>query len=123
MDRLFEGARILKEWHIEQELEREQRRQEAARRAELERLANQEQERRQQLAELAHGWRMASQIRECLAELKSKPFDLEACVDGRSLAEWMEWAEATADALDPEKGGLEGFFSMIANVKIEHGWG
>ena len=48
VDRLFEGARILKAWHIEQEQEqeRERWRQEAARRAERERLAKQEQKRR-----------------------------------------------------------------------------
>jgi hypothetical protein len=47
IDRLFEGARILKAWHIEREQQQERWQQEAAQRAERKRLAKQEQSRRE----------------------------------------------------------------------------
>jgi hypothetical protein len=123
VDRLFEGARILKAWHAEQEQERERWRQEAARRAERERLAKLEQKRRDRLGEFARNWLTAGQIREFLAAVRSKPFSSEMGIDGKSLAEWMAWAEAAADALDATRDGAEGLFSIIAGVKAEPGWG
>ncbi|MET3225780.1 hypothetical protein ABIF35_006567 [Bradyrhizobium japonicum] len=123
VDRLFEGARILKAWHIEQEQERERWRQEAARRAERERLAKQEQKRRERLCELARNWVTAAQIRELLAVVKSKPFPIETGIDGKSLTEWMAWAEGAADALDATRDGAEGLFAIIAAVKGEPGYG
>jgi hypothetical protein len=123
VDRLFEGARILKAWHIEQEQERERWRQEAARRAEKERLAKQEQKRREKLGELALNWHTAAQIRDLLAAIKAKSFQSEKDIDGKSLAEWMAWAEAAADALDATRDGAEGLFSIIGSVKAEQGWG
>jgi hypothetical protein len=121
VDRLFEGARILKAWHIEQEQEQERWRQEAARRAERERLAKQEQRRREKLGELARNWPTASQIRDLLAAIKSKSFPSEKEVCGKSLAEWMAWAEAAADALDATRDGAEGLFSIIGGAKVEQG--
>ena len=123
VDRLFEGARILKAWHVEQEQEQERWRQEAARRAERERLAKQEQRRREKLGELARNWLTASRIRDFLAAIKSKSFPSEKEVHGKSLAEWMAWAEAAADALDATQDGAEGLFSIIGGVKVEQGWG
>jgi hypothetical protein len=123
VDRLFEGARILKAWHVEQEQERERWRQEAARRAERERLARLEQKRREKLGEIAHNWLRASQIRDVLVAIKSKSFPTEKDVCGKSLAEWMAWAEAAADALDATRDGAEGLFSIIGNVKVEQGRG
>jgi hypothetical protein len=38
-------------------------------------------------------------------------------VHGKSLAEWMAWAEAAADALDITRDGSEGLFSIIGGVK------
>jgi hypothetical protein len=123
VDRLFEGARILKAWRVEQEQERERWRQEAAQRAERERLVKQEQKRREKLGELARNWFAASQIRDFLAAIKSKSFPSEKDVYGKSLADWMAWAEAAADALDATQDGADGLFSIIGNVKVEQGWG
>jgi hypothetical protein len=123
VDRLLEGAQILKAWQHELEQERERWRQEAARRAERERLAKQEQKRRERLGELARNWLSAGQIREFLAVIKSKPFANETGIEGKSLTEWMAWAEAAADALDATRDGAEGLFSIIAAVKIEPGSG
>jgi len=118
VDRLFEGARILKAWQIELEEEQERRRQEAVQQAERERLAKQEQSRRQKLSELARDWHTAGQIRNFLAELKSKAFDVDKDVHGKSVAEWMAWSEAIADRLDTTGDGAEGVFAIISNVKI-----
>lgn len=121
IDRLFEGARILKAWHIELAQEQEERRQEAARRAERERLAQQEQDRRQKLGELARDWRTASQIRDFVAVLKSKPFDEQKEINGKTLAEWMLWAEVAANALDAAQEGPERLFEIIGSVGNQHG--
>jgi hypothetical protein len=117
VERLFEGAKILKAWHIELEQERERRLQEANRRAERARLARQEENRRQMLGELAHDWQTANLIHSLIAAIKLKPFDAEKNVDGVSLAEWLAWAEATAATLDLTRDGPERFFSIIGSVK------
>lgn len=123
VNRLFEGARILKAWHIELEQDAERRRQEAAQRAERARLAKLEQSRRQKLEELARDWHTANQIRDFVAAIKSKPFDRNKEIHGKSLAEWVAWAEATADALDTIREGPEVPFSIIGGMKIEQGSG
>jgi hypothetical protein len=117
VERFFEGAKILKAWHVEQEQERERWRQEAARREERVRLAKQEENRRQRLGELAHNWRTANLIRDFIAEIKSKPFDAEKNVDGKTLAQWLVWAEATVATLDLTRHGPESLFSIIGSVK------
>lgn len=122
VDRLFQGARILKAWDIEQEQERERWRQEAARRAERERLVKQEQKRRERLGELARNRVAACQIRELLDAVKSKPSPGEVTIGGRSLVEWMAWAEAAADSLDATRDGAESLFSIIASVEVEPGY-
>ncbi|MGY4505787.1 hypothetical protein ACVWYH_009744 [Bradyrhizobium sp. GM24.11] len=122
IDRLFEGAQILKAWRAEQEQERERWRQEAARRAERERLAKQEEKRRERLGELARNWVTAGQIRELLEAVKSKSFPEEVTIGGKNLAEWMAWAEAAADTLDATRDGAESLFSTIASVEVERGY-
>ena len=82
-----------------------------------ERLAKQEQKRREKLGELALNWLTVAQIRDLLAAIKAKSFQSEKDVDGKSLAEWMAWAEA--DALDATRDGAEGLFSIIGSVKAE----
>lgn len=116
IDRLFEGTKILKAWHIELAQQEEERRQQAALRAERERLARQEQNRREKLSELARDWRTANQIRDLVVSLKSKPFDDQKTIDGKTLSEWISWAEAAADVLDVTQNGVERLFEVISSV-------
>jgi hypothetical protein len=119
VERLFEGSRILKAWHIEQEEERERWRREAARREELVRLARQEQAFRGKLAEVAENVRVAREIRNLLAQVRSQAFDEGKVVCGKSLRDWLDWAEAAADAVDVTRLGPEGVFDIIGQTKVE----
>jgi hypothetical protein len=117
VERLFEGAAILKAWHIEMEEDRRRREEEAERRAERVRLAEEEKLRREKLGKLARNWRRANEIRAFIAAAKSRPFDSEASIAGKTLPEWLAWAELTANELDPSCDGLEGIFSTLGNVR------
>lgn len=116
INRLFEGAEILKAWHLEQAKEEEERRQEAARQAERKRLAQLEEDRRQKLGELSQDWRTATLVRDFIAALKSRPLDDKKLIHGKTVAEWILWAEAAADALDLAQEGAEHLFEIIGNV-------
>lgn len=70
IDRLFEGAEILKAWEQEREAERERWRQEAERRAELERLAKEEEERWSRFVSAAQAWKEANAITQLISELE-----------------------------------------------------
>jgi hypothetical protein len=105
VERLFEGAVILKAWHIEQEQDRLRWREEEERRAEQARLAEEEELRRKELGKLARNWRRANEIRAFIAEAKLHPFDAEASIHGKTLAEWLAWAETAAAALDKSREG------------------
>lgn len=119
VDRLFEGAAILKAWHIEMEEDRRRREDEAERRAERARLAEEEKLRRKKLGKLARNWRRANEIRAFIAAAKSRPFDSEASIHGKTLAEWLAWADSIADSLDPSLNGLEGIFSTLCYKSMD----
>jgi len=53
------------------------------------RTPKQEQKRREKLGELALNWLTAGQIRDLLAAIKSKSFQSEKDIYGKSLGEWM----------------------------------
>lgn len=119
VERLFEGAAILKAWHIELEQERLLRQQEAERRAERARLAEQEKFRCNKLRELAQDWHHANQVRAFIAAIKAQPFDSEANIEGKTIAEWLIWAEAAADMLDKSRDGAARVFSILGRQRSE----
>lgn len=119
VERLFEGAAILKAWHIELEQERLLRQQEAERRAERARLAEEEKFRRNKLRELAQDWHHANQVRAFIASVKAQPFDSEANIKGKTIAEWLIWAEAAADMLDKSRDGAARVFSILGQQRSE----
>jgi hypothetical protein len=113
IDRLFEGAQALKLWHLEREQEEERRRRAAAERAERQREAEREQKRRQRLVELAGDWQAANVIRDLIAMLHSKGVDEDLDVAGKTMAEWLAWADGVANDLDATRNGAASFFSAI----------
>lgn len=122
IDRLFEGAEILKAWHAELAQAEELRRKAAQRRAEEERLLKEQGERRQLLVTFAQKWQEAHLVRQFLNELRSMPTEVEAMVGGRSIADWLVWAEECVQVIDPTSTGVTGIFAKIANVKVEKSW-
>ncbi len=87
IDRLFEGAEILKTWELEREAEREQWRQEAERRAEMERLAQQEEERWSRFVAATQAWKEANAITQLISELEKMPFASSEVIGDKNI-EW-----------------------------------
>ncbi|MFP5328542.1 MAG: hypothetical protein ACLGHC_00165 [Alphaproteobacteria bacterium] len=104
--------------------ERSRRREEEARiAAERHRIAELERQRRQQddnrfrrLCEIADGWKRVELARAFLARLRESELPETDPIDGRSLAEWLDWAEAKAAALDPAEQGTQAIFADVAQV-------
>jgi hypothetical protein len=115
VDRLFEGAQILRAWHREREEAEEGRRQAATQRAEKARVAKLEQRHRDKLIESAVDWQLASQLREFIAAIKSQPLERESEVRGKTVAEWLAWADSVADALDPLHNGAASLFNSVGD--------
>jgi uncharacterized protein YigA (DUF484 family) len=84
-----EGAEILKAWELEREAERQRWRQEAERRAEIERLAQQEEERWSRFVAAAQTWREAEFISQLISELERMPRDDNEIVGDKIIKEWL----------------------------------
>lgn len=112
IDRLFDGAAILKAWRIEQEAEREQWRQEAARRAEAQRLAKQEEERWSRFVAAAETWRTNQTVAQFIAELEMLLGEDEVVGD-KSISEWLNWAQRRLIGHNPLADGAAAFFDKI----------
>jgi hypothetical protein len=81
-----------------------------------------EQQRRQQddnrwkrFVEIADDWRRAEVAREAIARLRQLVPDLNP-IDGRSQAEWLDWAEAKASECDLVSQGVGYVFADVAKV-------
>jgi hypothetical protein len=83
------------------------------------RLARQQQAFRGKLEEIAENVRVAGEIRNLLAQVRSQAFDEGKEVCGKTLRGWFDWAEAAADALDVTKLGSEGVFDIVGRTKVE----
>ena len=86
--------------------------------AELERQERQMDDNRfRRLCEIAEGWQRVELARAFIARLREvEPDDLDALIDGRSGADWLDWAAARATELDPVAQGVERVFTDIAQV-------
>ncbi|TGT53502.1 hypothetical protein EN813_047475 [Mesorhizobium sp. M00.F.Ca.ET.170.01.1.1] len=113
IDRLFEGAVILKAWHLEQEQEREKWRQEAARRAQLQRLAKEEEERWSRFAAAAGAWRTNQAVMQFIAELGATPHNEDDIVGDKTIREWLDWAKRKAAEQNPLGNGMSELFRGI----------
>jgi hypothetical protein len=86
------------------------------RRREAEQERRREDGRWRRFLEFASDWRDAELARNFLAALKAQPFEAEERIAGRSLTEWLAWAEAQASERDPLGEGPEPVFESIAEV-------
>jgi hypothetical protein len=107
--------------------ERSRRREEQARVfAERQRQLELERERRQQddkrwrrFLQIADGWKRAELAREFIARLRQLDIQRSEPTEGRSVAEWLDWAEAKARELDPVEQGVGLIFADVARI---HAW-
>lgn len=66
--------------------------------------------------ELAQDWHDLAVVRDFLVLLRSMDATPTAMIDGRSVQEWIEWAEAWLQRADPTADGVGGVFKQVAEV-------
>ena len=104
--------------------ERTRQREEAARRWEEERRRAEEERQRQReddnrwrrFPEIASAWKQAALAREFIAALREGDPGTNELIEGRSLAEWMDWAEQRANALDAVGRDPDALFNDVGSV-------
>lgn len=105
--------------------ERTRQREEAARRWEEERRrAEEERQRRREddnrwrrFLEIAGAWKRAALAREFIAALRAGDVGANELIEGRSVAEWIVWAEERAAAMDPMGKGPDQLFDDVGSVR------
>lgn len=66
--------------------------------------------------ELAQDWHELVAVRDFLTELRSMDAAATTEIDGRSVEEWIAWAEDWLQRSDPTVNGVDGVFSQIASI-------
>jgi Skp family chaperone for outer membrane proteins len=66
--------------------------------------------------ELAESYQQLSAIREFVTKLQSLDADPDTLVHGRSIADWLSWAESWLYRADPTAGGINGVFQAVGNI-------
>jgi hypothetical protein len=66
--------------------------------------------------ELAQDWHELAAVRDFLAALRSMNVTPTAEIDGRSVEEWIAWAEEWLQRADPTAGGVGSFFEQVAEI-------
>lgn len=108
---------ILDRMKREREEREKQYREEEARRYERQRQRELDQKRWEKFCELADNWKERERLLLFLAEIEKRAGDETGAKVGESaLAEWMAWARARTEALDPFHQGVAGLFEEISEV-------
>ncbi|MEK1886920.1 MAG: hypothetical protein AAAB35_04925 [Phyllobacterium sp.] len=66
--------------------------------------------------ELAQDWHELAAVRDFLAALRSINVTSTAEIDGRSVEEWIAWAEEWLQRADPTACGVGSFFEQVAEI-------
>jgi len=66
--------------------------------------------------ELAQDWHELAAVRDFLAALRSMNIAPTAEIDGRSVEEWIAWAEEWLQRADPTAGGVGKVFEQVAGI-------
>lgn len=91
---------------------------------ERQRQLEHERQRRQQddnrwkrFVQIAEGWKRTELAREFIARLRELDVPDSEPVNGRSPAEWLDWAEAKASERDPVGQGLEAIIADVGRIE------
>jgi hypothetical protein len=102
----------------EREEQQKRYREEEARRYEARQLREIDEKRWSKLREYAVNWDERERLLTFLAEVEARlATEGDVTVSDRTLREWVDWAKAKAEALNPFGGGAVGMFETIAKVK------
>lgn len=66
--------------------------------------------------QLAQDWHELAAVRDFLAALRSMDVIPTAEIDGRSVEEWIAWAEEWLQRADPTARGVGSFFEQVAEI-------
>lgn len=107
----------LEQQRIEREETRRRHEEEQARRYEAQRLREIDDKQWKRFREYASNWEDRSKLLAFIAELETRrEAEGDVVVADRPLTEWIDWARARADALDPFAEGAAGMFRTISKV-------
>ena len=109
------GPRLAEQRRKREQEAREHQLAERRRYEEQQRLRR-EANRRARLLELARAAEDAERVRGFLGRIRAAGLSPDVDVAGRTVQEWMEWAEASVDAADPLAWGAQKIFEEIASI-------
>ena len=66
--------------------------------------------------EMAQAWHELATVRDFLKALRSMNADPSTQIDGRSIEEWIAWAEDWLQRANPTANGVDGVFRQIAAI-------
>lgn len=102
----------------EREEQQKRYREEEARRYEARQLREIDEKRWNKFREYAVNWDERKRLLAFLGEVDARlATEGDVTVSDRTLRDWVEWAKAKAEALNPFGGGAVGMFETIAKVK------
>lgn len=112
-------APALAAWHRKLADDAEQRRIAEQKRQEEAQRRRKDDNRWRRFVELAYKWRDFEIASEFLEKLKDGQWDQAATLDGRTIAEWIEWAESHVKTGNPLSRGADAVFTSVVTV---HEW-
>jgi hypothetical protein len=117
VNRLFEGAEILKAWRKERDAEGERWRLEREKRAEIERQRLLDEARKTELMKLAERWEAAQRLKSYLTNLASAQPPMDAVVGDKTVRDWFDWADAVVAELNEQAGSAVSAFSWVNSTR------
>jgi hypothetical protein len=108
---------ILEEMKRESEERQRRAREEEARRYEARKLREIDEKRWNKFREYAVNWDEGERLLAFLTEVEARlAMEENVAISDRSLSEWVEWARAKVETLNPFNAGAAGVFQNIAKV-------
>ncbi len=107
---------LLVQQHKDKEAAERERQLAEQRRYEEQRRRKRDANRWRRFRELAQDWHELAAVRDFLTALRLMENAAAADIDGRSVQEWIAWAEEWLQRADPTAGGVGGVFKKVAEI-------
>ncbi|MEM7120558.1 MAG: hypothetical protein AAF563_04725 [Pseudomonadota bacterium] len=114
---LIAAGPVLVDLRRKREEQRRRWQQEAEQRYERQRLAKQDAERWTRFRDLAEVWDQCERVDRFLDQIRVRLVeDDQAEIAGKSLEQWLSWAEAKRTSMDPFSGSVEDLFNRVVHA-------
>ena len=97
--------------------EQRQREEQARREKEVGQRGKQDWNRWRRFSEIANAWDEVGTARRFLRTLRKHDLPEDELVEGRTLTEWLDWAERKLIDADPLERGLAAILGDVANIR------